>query len=35
MALPTVAESKSVRMPGASSPRESSQTTPRSGSVKL
>ena len=35
MALPTVAESNSVRTCGGSRPSDSSQTTPRSGSVKL
>ena len=35
VALPTVAESSSVRTCGGSRPSESSQTTPRSGSVKL
>ena len=35
MALPTVAESNRVRTRGGKSPSDSSQTTPRSGSVKL
>ena len=35
IALPTVAERSSVRTCGGSRPRDSSQTMPRSGSVKL